>query len=94
MSAPTHANNNHAIAEAEAAALEHQDANPPVIQPPSEQNTPKAPALYSPEWYAIQINALEADAQQKYASWQQAIGRLDVLRQLQAMSGAQQQGQG
>lgn len=50
----------------------------------------KEPALYSPEWYALQIAALEADANQKYANWQQALGRLDVLRQLQAMSAQQQ----
>lgn len=99
MTAPT-ANGSHpadeAIAAAEAAALAQQDANPPVHTPPPpapQPEAPKEPALHSPEWYAAQISALEAEAQQRYAQWQQALGGLNVVRQMQAMTAAQQAGQ-
>lgn len=84
-----------AIAQAEADALAHQEAHPPVhekpaAEPPTTPEPPTAPALYSPEWFDIQVQALDADQQQKYALWQQAIGRLDVLKQLQALTAQQQ----
>lgn len=74
-----------AIAQAEADALAHQDAHPPVTPPPAAEK-PAEPALYSDAWYDIQERALDADQQQKYALWQQAIGRLDAIRQLRALS--------
>jgi hypothetical protein len=90
-----------AIAQAEADALAHQDAHPPVTPPPAqpEPEAPAQPVLYSPEWWTQIIPQNEANLRQQQANVaalrkqlreaedaeQRIIGVLDTLRALQQM---------